>query len=149
MKKILLNDSVGFGLIINLPTGILFSNQTGGTACLQPEIEGLFIPIANDIFTESNALYSPETELTQYFLSPKYAGTGACNGIDCKDVAAIEAILEKYSLQDFITIDSAKLSESHESWIWVKININSENNLLLKNFEKTDLIGVITWCNSD
>ena len=149
MKKILLHDSLGFGLIINLPTGILISNQTGGTACLQPEIEGIYIPIANDILIESYTLHSPETELTQYFLSPKYAGTGACNGIDLKDVEEIESILEKYNLQNFISIDTEKLSESHESWIWVKINLNSENNLFLKNFGKTDLNGVITWCNSD
>ena len=149
MKEILLYDSLGFGLIINLPTGIIVSNQTGGTSCLQPALEGIYIPVSNDIFIESNFLHSPETELTQHFLSAKHKGTGATSGIDLKDVEAIESILEKYNLKDFITVDTAKLSESHEAWIWVKINVDSQNNLLLKNFDKSDLSGVITWSNSD
>lgn len=149
MKRISLYDSLGFGMIVNLPTGITFSNQTGGNKCLQAELEGIYIPVGNEVIIESNILHSPETELTKYFLSSKYQGTGATNGIDPEDVYAIESILEKYNLKDFISIDNTKLCESHEAWIWVKINVDSQNNSLLKNFDKTSLNGVITWNNSD
>lgn len=33
------------GVIINLPTGVFFTNQTGGVSCNHPELEGIFIPL--------------------------------------------------------------------------------------------------------
>ncbi|EMN00850.1 hypothetical protein LEP1GSC021_4612 [Leptospira noguchii str. 1993005606] len=33
------------GLIIEYQTGIIYSNQTGGYACLQPEVEGFLVPL--------------------------------------------------------------------------------------------------------
>ncbi len=44
MDKLVINiwDSVGLGIIIKFPTSILISNQTGGTTCLHPKIEGVF-----------------------------------------------------------------------------------------------------------
>ena len=36
-------DSVGLGIIIEFPTGVMISNQTGGTACLHPKTEGIFL----------------------------------------------------------------------------------------------------------
>jgi hypothetical protein len=37
--KLSLHDA-GLGLIIEHPTGVIYSNQTGGTFSLQPEREG-------------------------------------------------------------------------------------------------------------
>ena len=36
---------VGLGLIVECPSGIVWTNQTGGAWNLHPEIEGLFVPI--------------------------------------------------------------------------------------------------------
>jgi len=148
MIEIKLYDNLGFGLIINLPTGVLISNQTGGNACLQPTTEGVFIPLANEITIDSNILISPETEFAEHFLI-KYGETGATKGLDISDVEVLETILKKYNLHNFIRIDFDKLSQSHEAWIWVLINTDSENNLLIKNFSASKLSGVITWRNSD
>lgn len=41
-------DSVGLGLIIEYPSGVVIVNQTGGTACLHSECEGVYLPLAND-----------------------------------------------------------------------------------------------------
>lgn len=38
-------DYEGAGLIIPAPTGIVWSNQTGGMACHHPELEGYFLPV--------------------------------------------------------------------------------------------------------
>ena len=91
-------DTVGLGLIISYPTGILISNQTGGTACLHPKLEGIYLPFANDYSLDTNEFMSPEIELSEYFLSGKYYGTGAIRGIDMDDANAIEKILYKNSL---------------------------------------------------
>lgn len=95
--KIHLYDAVGTGIIINYPSGIIFSAQTGGTACLQFEMEGFYVPVGNDIATPSLALISPENELGKYFNS-KYRNNGATNGLDIDDANQIQNILLAYSL---------------------------------------------------
>lgn len=140
-------DTVGLGLIIRYPTGILISNQTGGYACLHPAIEGIYLPLSNDYMETTKQFLSPEIELMEYFIGDKYQGTGAVKGIDKEDVEKITVILTKYGLHHFIKIDLELLSESHESWIYVNILADKEV-ALLKNF-KFPLKGVLTWANSD
>ena len=83
-------ESVGLGLIIEMPTGILYSNQTGGFSCLQPSLEGTFLPLRNDhSFWE---LMSPERELREYFEGPKHGGTGATSGLDTEDADAVDGV---------------------------------------------------------
>ncbi len=140
-------DTVGLGIIIEFPTGIMISNQTGGTACLHPKIEGIFLPLSNDYFEESLKFISPEIELIDYFNGPKYNGSGATKGIDNEDVHEINSILSKYGLDGFIEIDLTRLTESHEAWIKIKIN-NTQKSDLIKGF-KYPLNGILTWSNSD
>jgi hypothetical protein len=52
--KLSLYDA-GLGLIIEHPTGVIYSNQTGGNFCLQPELEGAFVPL--DAPTAEDQLY--------------------------------------------------------------------------------------------
>ena len=77
-----LYDAVGTGLIIPCPSGVMVSNQTGGTACLQPEIEGVYIPLRNDYGLKDFRFSSPELELTTHFVGPKHRGAGATSGLD-------------------------------------------------------------------
>lgn len=141
-----LSDTVGLGLIIEYPTGICFSNQTGGLSCLKPSIEGIYIPLRNDYLEPNKVFISPEIDLTNHFVGKKYLGSGATRGIDKEDITIISEILTKYSLNKFISIDTdnAKIEQSHEAWIHVKIN----NLYLLEGFSN-ELNGILTWCNSD
>ena len=141
-----LYDAIGLGVIINYPTGVLISNQTGGTACLHPSIEGIYLPLCNDYYTETLKLISPETDLNEYFTNEKHYGTGATHGLDEEDVEHITTILSKYHLDDLIKIDTSKLERSHEAWIY--INIHNNDHELLSNFGAS-LTGVLTWTNSD
>jgi len=147
LHKIKLWDAVGLGLIISYPTGIFVSNQTGGTACLQPFMEGFYLPVGNDKIIETNQLISPETDLSNYFKGEKYYGTGAINGIDADDAIMINEILYKYGLDDFIKVDIAKLKKSHEAWIYVTID-NNANIDLLSNFDHISE-AILTWTNGD
>lgn len=141
-------DSVGLGIIIELPTGIMISNQTGGTACLHPKIEGIFLPLSNYYSEDNLEFISPEIELTNYFIGSKYNGSGAIKGIDNEDADKIGSILSRYGLNELIEVDLNRLVESHEAWIRIKIN-KSQKNDLMKGFNKYPLNGILTWSNSD
>ncbi|WP_299895521.1 DUF6210 family protein [uncultured Aquimarina sp.] len=141
-------DSVGLGIIIEYPTGIIISNQTGGTACVRTKIEGVFLPLANDYHEETKEFLSPEIKLSDYFKGEKYKGNGAIKGIDLEDVQNINEILNKTGLDKLIEIDVERLKESHEAWIHIKINDNNDFGLI-SGFDNYPLKGVLTWSNSD
>ncbi|OED48096.1 hypothetical protein AB832_00370, partial [Flavobacteriaceae bacterium (ex Bugula neritina AB1)] len=131
MSKPLLQiwDTVGLGIIIEYPTGVLISNQTGGTACLHPKIEGIYLPLANDYNEQTKEFLSPEIALSNHFKRSKYNGNGATKGIDLEDVHMIKTILNRSGLDEFIEIDVNRLTESHEAWI--RITINRDKNFEL------------------
>jgi hypothetical protein len=109
--KIELWDGIGLGAIVSFPTGILYSNQTGGTSCLHPELEGAYIPL------DAKA----GEELYAYFEGPKHRGTGATHGLDAEDAAFIEMLLAQRHLSSFVSLDRSRLQESHEAWVWATI----------------------------
>jgi len=139
-----LYDAIGLGLIINYPTGIIFTNQTGGTACHQSSCEGIYLPICNDITIDENKLLSPSIELEKYFAKSKHLGHGATSGLDMDDYDRINEILNQYHLSEFISIEKDSLVKSHEAWIYVKV----KNHNLIDNFP-ANLRGILTWNNSD
>ncbi len=141
-------DTVGLGIVIEYPTGVMISNQTGGTACLHPKCEGIYVPLANDYNEEAKTFLSPEIELSNYFRGAKYSGIGATNGIDLEDVKIINQILSITRLSQFIAIDLERLDESHEAWVRIKIS-NTKDIDVLHGFDNYPLNGVLTWANSD
>lgn len=145
--KISLFSSVGLGIIIPFPSGIFYSNQTGGTACVHPKVEGVYIPIANDYTFDTHTFKSPEIELTSYFMGEKHNSTGATYGLDQEDSNKISAILKDYRLDRFIEIDNHKLKESHESWVHIKII--KEIPLIMEGFNNFPINAILTWSNSD
>ncbi|HSJ76323.1 MAG TPA: DUF6210 family protein [Gemmatimonadales bacterium] len=143
-------EGVGLGLIIEWPSGVLFSNQTGGTSTLHPELEGVFLPIRNDCEREGNRLLSPEDELLDYFEGPKHRGTGATRGLDAEDADFIGSVLLKWRLKQ-ITVDRSRLQESHEAWVHVLIHQKEGgfDGLPCRGFAPYPRRGVLTWSNSD
>ena len=80
-----LYDSVGLGLVLLWPTGVLYSNQTGGTSCLHPEAEGAYLPLVDELIDQ-------EALLRQLFTGPRWRG--ACDsGIDEATAGEVERIL--------------------------------------------------------
>jgi len=144
--RIQLWDTVGIGLIIEYPSGMFFSNQTGGTSCQHPSIEGIYVPLCNDYSEADKQFISPEIDLIKHFVGQKYTGTGATKGIDEEDTTIITEILTRYFLNEFISVDTdkVKMEQSHEAWIHVKIS----NLYLLEGFPK-ELSGILTWSNSN
>jgi hypothetical protein len=146
--RINLWNAIGLGLILAYPSGIHYSNQVCGHACLHPTLEGIYVPLANDIL-ENGTLISPATDLWQYFTGPKLLGMGAPQGLDQRDADVIDAILARYRIDTLLTVDRLRLGESYEAWVWVKVLDNEGPTALINGGGPYPRRGVITWPNSD
>jgi hypothetical protein len=148
--KITLFEHAGLGLIIEYPSGVAYSNQTGGTSCLAPSLEGVFVPLRNDCAMPSHELLSPEHTLVAYFDGPKWRGTGATQGIDADDVDFIERLLSEYRLSHCITVDRTRLDDSHEAWIHVTVTAEEASVApVFSGFAPYPRHGILTWTNTD
>lgn len=147
MKPIIeLWESVGLGLIVEMPTGVVYSNQTGGTSCLHPSTEGAFLPLRGD----SGELICPERELLGYFEGPKHRGAGATGGLDATDADFIDEVLARARLSEIVRVDRERLSESHEAWVRVLlVSDDREPAPLFQQLGPYPRNAVLTWGNSD
>lgn len=149
---ILLYDATGAGLIICCESGVRISNQTGGTSCLQPEVEGIFVPLRNEYLPEEGTLRSIEEDLTQWFGGSKHGGSGATLGLDQEDADFIEGLLHRSRLSPAVSVDHSRLRDSHEAWVHVIIHGDetAETDLaLFSGFAPYPRSGILTWSNSD
>ncbi len=48
----------GLGVIFLYESGIRFSNQTGGYACLHPEAEGVYVPLNDEMVNQEDELHN-------------------------------------------------------------------------------------------
>lgn len=149
---------VGLGLIVECPSGVIWSNQTGGAFNLHPEVEGLFVPLRTAVRwpnwpqgssrpadAAEPVLVGPAIELMEYFWGPKYAGRGAEWGLDVEDADFIDAVLAKHSLGAFVTLDRERLKDSDEAWVHVTVH----RELKFTGVALLPCPGVLTWLNSD
>lgn len=150
MPKIELFDSVGFGIIIEYKSGVIYSNQTGGTSCLSPQLEGVYVPLRNDYTEKVHQFISPEIALSEYFEGPKWEGTGATNGIDEDDANFIDRLLNELQLDKSIAVNREKLAFSHEAWIHITISADESSFCpIFFGFDPYPRNGLLTWSNSD
>lgn len=138
--KIRLYDA-GMGLIIEHPSGVLYTNQTCGHCCYQPEVEGVFVPFDAEASWE---------RLCNYFEGPKYNGSGAMRGIDEEDAAFIESVLRDARLDVSLVVNRERLQESHEAWVFVLIQGETDSvGPTISGFGPYPRRGILTWPNSD
>jgi hypothetical protein len=129
------------GLIILRPSGVYYSNQTGGYACLHPTVEGVFVPIRVDEL-------DLERELSEYFTGAKWQGW-CCRGIDEETAIVIDGLLAQCDFTRGIRVDRNRLRDSHEAWVYVDYANLPETEW------RTEISGfgackaVLTWENSD
>ena len=143
-----LYDLVGTALVVLRPTGIRYSNQAGGTTCLQPREEGVLVPIGNDVAVPSLRLMSLENQLEKYFVGPPHHGTGACRGLSEEDADRLDELFASSNAFRGIRVDRSRLADSVEAWVFVAIDAD--------NCVPFDSLGpaypdhgVLTWTNSD
>ena len=131
--------SKGLGVILLYESGVYYSNQTGGYACLHPAAEGVYVPL-------NNAAVDQETQLFAYFTGSKWAGW--CNeGIDQETADYIDSVLAKSPYTRMLKVNRDRLEDSHEAWIYVKVVRNADDAEII--CELGARAGILTWENSD
>ena len=132
----------GLGLIISHPSGVIYSNQTGGYACDHRELEGVFVPLADADVDQ----YAPLDE--HFYSGPKWRGH-CYNGIDEETAAVVDGILATSYLTRRLSVDREKLASSDEAWIYVIIAPHEGNDDRQTFHGYPSGVGVLTWPNSD
>lgn len=146
MKKInLMMNNEFLALIIPYKTGVIFSNQCGGTMCAQVETEGILIPLpgTGPEQTDQDGIYD--------YWTREY------------DREAIQKMIEALDLEELIMpipIDDTLIDSVHENeleswgeaWIPVKIqnfefNTNHQSACSLEQFRGEK--AYLTYQNSD
>jgi hypothetical protein len=137
--EIALYDTEEAGFIILYPSGVYYSNQAGGYACLQPFEEGVYVPANNLTFNIGD-------KLTEYFTGAKWKGC-CMNGIDNEDADFIDELMKECYPTRYLTVNRERLSNSVEAWIYVKGIQPEESAPVISGFGEFE--AVLTWLNSD
>ena len=136
--QVTLHTFPDLGLIVKAATGVIYSNQTGGFANLHPEVEGFFVPLRTYFgMRELHALQG---------ICP--SGFDADDGIDEETAARLEWILDRQGLK-CIRVDRAKLAQSWEAWIHVRISGELDHKVPMEEPRPDRLEAVLIWPNSD
>ncbi len=144
-RVIELYSTVGTALILEMPTGIRYTNQAGGTSCLQPSAEGILIPFEND-YDINRQFLSLEIELATYFESA-WGTSGATGGINLRDADAIDDMLCQRKLIQWFHVDRKQLHSSFEAW--VHVIVLGDHSFYCHGFGPYPRSGILTWANSD
>lgn len=148
-----LDGCVGTALIISHPTGIIYVNQAGGTACLQPGYEGALVPFGNDVALEGNVLMGFQEALETHFTGPKHGGGGATSGLDDEDAEVIDAIFADTAYGSWFKVDRHRLKDSMEAWVHVIVRgdegAGGEVPDICRGLGPFTKAAVLIWMNSD
>ncbi len=124
-NPISLYDLEQAAVIVLSEDGVSYSNQAGGTACMQPQEIGILIPISNNSSVDDlyrNTFPFKLTETCQDLV-----------GFDSAVADVLDRVLSDVRGHDVKT-DRGRLRNSMEAWVYVLFN---EQKALL------------TWPNSD
>jgi hypothetical protein len=128
-----------FGAIVPAPTGILWTNQTGGTSCQHPEVEGYFLPLPHSVLGWGD----------HFRLINVGWGGGAY------DVALVQDFLAVNELTGLFEPAPDTRHPFHEAWVPVRIKSALENVPGSTSFVDVVLSGhlgvevILTYENSD
>jgi len=111
----------GLALIVSFPSGVLYTNQTGGVCCCQPMLEGMLVPL--------ESACDVEPKLAAFFAEH---GGNLCDA----DADALDVILRtpeaSYVVTPtfFLEVDRARLRDSMEAWLHVTVMACPDEHLV-------------------
>lgn len=135
-REVRLWDVIGVVAVILEESGVVYTNQTCGGACMQPREEGVLIPFNND-----PPLDEPEQSL-EFKLSKLLANV---ERMTPEYADRIDAILAEFPTTRWARVDRSRLKDSHEAWVYVDLREDEFSSL--KDFGECK--AVLTWPNSD
>lgn len=136
IRRVTLWNLEGVAAIILEPSGTIYSNQTCGNTCLQPEAEGVLVPFNND---------PPPAEPAEALWCKLRGILENVHALTDELADRVDAELAAHPDTRIATVDRTRLDRSHEAWVFV--DIDPEPECLLQGFGKTRAI--LTWPNSD
>ena len=127
------------GIIVAHPSGVVYTNQTGGYATYHPSLEGVFVPLPRQ-----GELQAALDE--HFFDGPKWEGY-CFSGIDDETADFIDRLLSTLPPMRGVTVNRERLRESMEAWIHLTITRTTDDESAVGDFDGT--AAVLTWENSD
>jgi hypothetical protein len=135
-RRVVLWNLEGVVAVLLSPSGVVYTNQTCGHACMQPEAEGILIPFNND-----PPLDDPNSSVCRR-LSDLLQGV---QWLTLELADQIDFVLAGTPETSCAKVDRTRLKDSHESWVYV--DLEAEKSDLLMGFGPVR--AVLTWPNSD
>ena len=136
MPRVTLWNIEGVMLILLRESGVIYTNQTGGHTCQQPEAEGILAPFNNSPPLDQPHL-STESQLKRVL-------TGA-QRLTPAEADEVDEILARSRDTKCAKVDRARLTDSMEAWVYVEVNECGDH--LISGFGPCK--GILTWSNSD
>lgn len=120
-------------LIVNHPSGVVYTNQAGGVCCTHPELEGVLIPLVRPSWNATR-----ETSMRDRWSSAN----------DVKYVSEeVEDFLRSNDWDDLFEPGLNVLLGKHFGEAWVPVRIKPNDDPALRAFAGME--GVLTYANSD
>ncbi len=134
---------VDLGVIVALPTGVVYSNQADGVACTHPQQEGAYVPLVTH-FRDTPPRH--DQALVAYFDQRP----GNRGHLEPAEADELDDILARIQDPFAMTIDRSRLEDSVEAWIHVVLTLPTapphySRPLVLP----YPCSGVLVWENSD
>jgi len=127
-------------LILLAKSGFVYWNQTCGNACAQRGEEGVLVPLLERVLDERRSWVE-----CPLYLALADMEWGPVLGIDDKRADEIDALLKRFYATECLSVDRARLAESEEAWVYVRVN-PLKFRLGVNVASET---GVLVWPNSD
>lgn len=142
--KLFMHEGDLLGLIVLMPSGVIFSNQTGGTMCAHPDAEGIYVPLYL-----TGGRWPPVDQLTDVWNRHwgRYDGKLARKLIEH---LGFKHILEAVKDEEKILPAWVDLQGWGEAWVPVRIKelkADEPHGELLKDF--SGHYAILTYVNSD
>jgi hypothetical protein len=134
------------GLIILAETGVYYTNQAGGVACLHPIEEGYFVPF--------DLGYRNWLELNWDLQKlGDSIGDGGWFGLSPEDADKLDSLFETHKVP--LKVERELLGSSHEAWVYVRILDLEECGVRFEGVKERSLLhddqplAVLVYENSD
>lgn len=129
------------GLIISAPTGVIYTNQTGGTHCCQEQLEGFFVPLT--LFSDEDPLEG----YSEHLMRP--APLDSVRRAKLMELAQQRiAAMSLAKDLEALDIEASPTQSIREAWIPVLVK-QRPDMMLAELAHLAGHVGILTYQNSD
>lgn len=104
------------GVIVCWNSGVVYQNQTGGTACMQRWQEGVLV-----LPTDPELIGEAPVEVYRCPIEAALRSMDWLGRVDEERATAIDILLKSHSMTVGISVDRTRLHEAEEAWVPVHL----------------------------